>query len=99
MSLLEGFLWGLAGGFLAELLGLFRLRHHDPGRLPRWLQSPFYWIVTAFMILAGGLLVLVYMKSGIAVAPVLAVNVGASAPLIIGQLVAQAPRVEPGRTD
>jgi hypothetical protein len=47
MGLCEGFFWGIGGGILAELLGLFKLRHALPGTLPIWLKSPFYWVVTA----------------------------------------------------
>jgi len=51
------------------------------------------------MILSGGGLVVIYMKSSIAVAPILAVNIGASAPLILGTLVAQAPAIAPGNVN
>jgi hypothetical protein len=84
---------------LAELLGLFRLRHQAPDSFPEWLKSPFYWIITLLMILAGGLLVVVYLKSAFTLNAVLAVNVGASAPLIIGTLVSQAPPPPVGRVD
>jgi hypothetical protein len=99
METLSAFGWGLIGGLLAELLGLFKLRQTAPGSLPEWLRSWFYWTVTLSMIVAGGVLVLVYFKSGISLQPVIAVNVGASAPLIIGSLVAQVPRVDPGKVD
>jgi len=95
----EGFLYGLLGGCLAELLALFRLRHKEPGRLPQWLRSWFYWSITLAMTFAGGLLVVAYLRSGISMQPILAINVGTSAPLIIGSLVAQAPPIEPGRVD
>jgi len=99
MGMLEGFLYGIFGGFLAELLGLFRLRHQPPGSLPAWLKSPFYWIITLLMILAGGFLVVVYLKSAFTLNAVLAVNIGASAPLIIGAFVSQTPQPQVGRVD
>ena len=99
MGMLEGFSYGVFGGFMAELLGLFKLRHEKPGSFPAWLRSPFYWIITLLMILAGGVLVVVYLKSAFTLNPVLAVNVGASAPLIIGTLVSQAPPPPLGRVD
>ena len=95
----EGFLYGMFGGFLAELLGLFKLRRQTLASLPEWLKSPFYWLVTGMMIFAGGVLVAVYLKSKIPLNPLLAVNVGASAPLIIGSFVEQTPPISPGRTD
>ncbi len=91
---IHGFLYGILGGFLAELFGLFKLRQQAPKDLPVWLKSPFYWVVTVAMIAAGGLLVTVYLKSGIDLKPIIAVNVGASAPLIIGTLVAQTPSLK-----
>ena len=99
METFPGFGWGLLGGFLAELLGLFKLRQQAPSSLPQWLRSRFYWAITLAMILAGGFLVVAYLKSGISLQPILAVNVGASAPLIIGSFVAQTPRVDPGKID
>jgi hypothetical protein len=91
MEHMNGFLFGILGGFFAELLGLFRLRQQSRQDLPVWLKSPFYWLITILMIAAGGGLVVVYLKSGIDLKPIIAVNVGASAPLIIGSLVAQTP--------
>ena len=89
MEIWQGFLYGMLGGVLAELFGLFRLRQQAPKDLPIWLKSPFYWIVTILMVLAGGGLVLVYLQSGVEMKAIVAVNIGASAPLIIGTLVAQ----------
>ncbi len=95
MDILIGFLYGIVGGVFAELLALFKLREQVD--LPSWLRSPFYWIVTVLMICAGGLLAMVYVDSGITLNALLAVNVGASAPLIIGSFVAQTPSVLPGK--
>ena len=99
MELWEGFLYGVLGGFLTELLGLFRLRHVTTVSFPEWLRSPFYWIITAFMVLAGGVLVVVYIKSNITLSALIAVNIGVSAPLIIGTLAAQAPDVQTANID
>ena len=99
MGLLEGFLYGLLGGLLSEILGLFRLRQHRPETLPEWLRSWFYWATTLLMVTAGGLLVVIYLRSGIAVQPILAVNVGASAPLLIGTVLGQAPSSPPGKVN
>ncbi len=93
MGIIEGFIYGVAGGFLAELLGIFKLRSEVPAELPKWIKSPFYWIVTGAMIVAGGGIVIIYLKSNIEIQPLIAINVGASAPLIIGTLVSQAPKV------
>ena len=51
------------------------------------------------MMAAGGGLVVIYLRSGISVQPILAVNVGASAPLLIGSVLGQAPSIPPGRVN
>lgn len=99
MDILYGFLYGMLGGLFAETLRLFRLRHLAPARLPDWLRSWFYWLATLAMITAGGILVVIYLESGISFQPIVAVNIGASAPYVIGSLVEQVPLVEPGRVD
>jgi hypothetical protein len=99
VSPFEGFLFGVVGGLFGEVLSLFNLRHQPVGLLPVWLKSPWYWAMTILMILSGGGLVVIYMKSSISVAPILAVNIGASAPLILGRLVAQAPAIPPGNVN
>ncbi len=91
MTGLEGFSWGLMGGLFAELLGWFKLRQRASSEFP-WLRSVFYWLVTFAMVLAGGILVLAYIKTGASLYPMLAINIGASAPLIMAELAAQAPK-------
>ncbi len=87
----EYFLYGTIGGLLAELLGLYKLRTQAPSAFPSYLKTIFYWLVTIGMILAGGVLVWIYHKSGLDLKPIIAVNIGASAPLIIGSLVQTKP--------
>jgi predicted cobalt transporter CbtA len=99
MGLYEGFLWGVAGGIFAELLGWFKLRHQAADDLPIQMKTRYYWIVTAVMILAGGILVIAYLRSDVKVNAIMALNVGASAPLILGALVSQSPPISPGRID
>jgi predicted cobalt transporter CbtA len=99
MGMCEGFLWGVCGGFLAELLALFKIRQMPASTRPAWVRSPFYWIVTILMVLAGGGLVIIYLRSGVSIAAIVAVNLGASAPLLISQLVAQLPSIEPGKSN
>lgn len=88
------FFFGLLGGVFAELLGHFRMRTSAPGELPSYLQHWYYWLVTFGMIVAGGVLAFAYVKSGMLLPPLIAINVGASAPLIIGNLTAK-PAVIP----
>ena len=53
MGILEGFLYGLAGGAAAEFLGLWKLRRQAISELPGWLKSPFYWLVAGAMVGGG----------------------------------------------
>ena len=98
-SLLSFFLLGVAGGFVAEFLGLFKLRHAAPEQWPKYLKTPIYWMISIVMMLVGGGLVILYIVSDASVTPVLALNIGASAPLILQVLTAQAPDVPLGRID
>ena len=89
------FLWALGGGLAAEALRWWRLvQNHRSGKslnLPAYARSPFYWALTAVIVLAGGMLAVAYVASGQRLSAVLAVNIGASAPLIIQGLAASAP--------
>lgn len=97
IGVLHGFAYGVLGGALGELLGLFRMRKDLAAEFPVYLKSGWYWSITLLMILAGGVLVVVYLKSGMLLNPLLAVNVGASAPLILGSLGSQMPEFPIGR--
>src|SRR5205823_5819585 len=83
----EGFLCGLIGGAFAELAGWFKLRTASKTDRPAYLTDKFYWVITTLMVFAGGVLVAIYIRSEMGtIKPILAVNIGASAPLIIQTL-------------
>ena len=85
--------WACFGGFIAEFLRWYGLR--DSPDLPAYRTSVFYWIMTVVMIAAGGVLAVLYKVAP--ENPVLAVNIGASAPLILKALASTAPKLpEPG---
>ena len=88
--------WGFAGGCAAELLQWFRIRKELYRGIPDWAKSWWYWIVTIGMVGMGTLLVSMY---GIESNPILAFNVGASAPLILKSLVEQVPQIDPGHVE
>ena len=94
MEVLEIFIWGIFGGFLVELGGLFQIRCVSLDDLPEWVRSPVYWIITCIMVLAGGVLVVLYARSGANITAIMAVNIGASAPLIISGLIRGIPLKE-----
>ena len=89
------FLWAAGGGLAAEALRWWRLiRAQQQGttlNLPVYARSPLYWGLTVVIVLAGGMLAVAYVASGQRLGPILAINVGASAPLIIQGLAASAP--------
>jgi hypothetical protein len=63
------------------------------------MKTIHYWIVTTVMIVVGGVLVVAYLRSEVKVNAIMAINIGASAPLILGALVSQSPPIAPGRID
>ena len=88
---------GFAGGAAAELVQWFGLRFTLHKGLPDWSKSWLYWAVTFLMAVSGGGLVFLYAMSGTVLSPILALNIGASAPLLLGKLVQQTPPIESGR--
>lgn len=95
LSELEALAFGVLGGLVPELVALYRLRREP--QLPVWFKSPIYWAITLAMIAAGGGLSVLYVRSGVNLTAILALNVGASAPLILGTIGNKAPDVKPGR--
>lgn len=82
---------GVLGGFFTKLLGHYKMREAAPEAFPKYLKSFYYWIVTILMVLSGGALAAIYAASKIDLTPIVAVNIGASAPLILGALARKAP--------
>ncbi len=89
----------LLGGLLVELFSLSKLRYVPKDALPLWIKSVWYWTITTALIMSGGVLVSIYFGSGVVMTPLLAVNIGASAPLILQSLVSQAPPIDPSRVN
>ncbi len=92
---LQAFLVGLIGGVLPEFLALYKIRRD--GHLPQWAKTKVYWSLTIAMILVGGGLSYAYVANGQSVNWFLALNIGASAPLILGALTSSAPDVDVGK--
>ena len=100
MSGLEAFLWGMFGGFAVELAGLYKLRSLPISEMPGQLGSRVYWGITLTMIMSGGILAFAYTRSDITFTnALLAMNIGATAPLVFGRLLDFTPEVELGRID
>lgn len=64
--------------------------------LPDYAKDPWYWIVSTLVALSGGVLGLAYCCAGIEdMHPILAINIGASAPLILASIASNAPNLSP----
>jgi hypothetical protein len=99
MAMADGFWLGVLGGVFAEIFSLSKLRYLPRDARPLWVGSMWYWAITVAMMLSGGALVAIYLGSGVTMTPLLAVNIGASAPLILQSLVSQAPPLDPSRVN
>jgi len=91
MQLLDAYLWGLLGGISVELHSWWKLR--ESKKLPHFAKRWAYWLPTVLMALFGGLFPLLYISSGTELSPLLAVHLGASAPVFVGNLSKAAPKV------
>jgi hypothetical protein len=91
------FALGFAGGLVGELLGLHELRRSAPAELPKYLRSGFYWFVSVLMACAGGGLATLYGTEN--VQGLLAMNIGASAPLILRSFASSIPPIAKPRID
>jgi hypothetical protein len=78
------------GGALAELLKWYQLR--EATTWPSYVRHPAYWLLTAAMIIAGGLLAVLYGTAD--KQALLVVNIGVSAPVIIRALASNQPPSE-----
>lgn len=88
---------GFIGGCAVEALEWFRIRKELHKGIPDWAKSWTYWITTLIMASLGGFLVFLYQTSGVAVSPILAFNIGISAPYALQSLSAQVPEVDRGK--
>ena len=84
------FLVGTLGGTLIEFLHWYNIRRR--GDFPLYARRVKYWVLTAIMAVAGGMLAVFYF--GNHAEAILALHVGISAPLIFQKLVTTA--AEPG---
>jgi hypothetical protein len=86
------FLWAAGGSFALEIISLYNeIRAERSTGLPRYYKNPVFWIVRlAVTGIAGGLAVA--EKAG---SPLIAINIGASAPAIL-QLLTNPPKSSVG---
>lgn len=99
LTSMQGLFYGIAGGILAEFVGWYKLRTVLYNSHPEYSKSLSYWIMTIGMIFAGGGLVYIYIESGFQFKALLAINIGATAPLILEAFTRQMPEVAPGKVN
>jgi hypothetical protein len=92
-SSFQVFLCGLAGGAVLELLHWYNIRR-DP-QLPAYARSPFYWVITILMTVAGGGLAWLYF--GAQADAIVTFHVGLSTPLILQKLMTTVANVPGGK--
>lgn len=85
----EIFLFAFLGGVAAEAVGWWELCKAKPNEFPQYLKQPFYWIMTAIMAGLGGLLAVSHHAEEMGA--LLAINIGASAPLVLKSLARSLP--------
>jgi hypothetical protein len=94
----SGVLFAAAGALAVELLKLAEIRNLPKHERPD-LKDVLYWFFILPLLGAG--LSYVYIMSDITLKPVLAVNIGVSAPLIIRTMASTVPKVagpiDPGK--
>lgn len=79
---------GVAGGAANELLHWWGLR--ESPRLPEYVKSIFYWLVTLAMVLLGG--ALAWLQLGSQSDALIAFQIGLAAPMLLQKLVKVAPQ-------
>ena len=88
---IEPVLWGIAGGLLGQSLKVIRHAELPKEGRPALLSDPIFWGVWLLLGLLGGFFALAYVRSGVKLPPILAINIGASAPLLAEKLVSTVP--------
>jgi hypothetical protein len=90
---MQPFLFGLFGGLAINLLRLADLAHKPAAERPKTFSDIFYVIQFVTLPLLGGGLAYTYHASGTMLSPILALNIGASAPLILKNLASALPPI------
>lgn len=83
-------LWGGIGGLAAEVLHWYLLSR-QPGGAVRFSGGMIYWGSTAFMIVLGALIPILYIEG--AASALLCFHLGAATPVILQKLIVAVPAV------
>jgi hypothetical protein len=98
MSEIAAFLFGTLGGLLINVVRLAELATLRRIERPPTFSDPLWAFQFFALPIVGGALAFVYQVDGVALKPLLAVNIGVSAPLILKTLAAVVPK-DPSRVN
>lgn len=93
------FLFATFGGLAVNFLRLGEIAKLPKPERPKTFSDWLYTLQFFGMPLIGGVLAMAYSASGTALSPILAVNIGASAPLILKTFASVVPDLPPKRVD
>ena len=99
MTTLYAFLFGFLGGLLIQIVELTELANIPPIQRPATFTDPLFVFKFIALPVVGGVVTLLYHLDGTALRPLLAVNIGASAPLIIKSFASAIPSTKPKNVD
>ena len=89
------FWFAVCGGFAINLLRLAELAQTPRTERPRTFSDPFYLLQFVVLPFLGGFLAYTYQASGTILSPILALNIGVTAPLILKNLASAIPPIGP----
>ena len=93
------FWFAVFGGFAVNVLRLADLAQIPVSERPKPFSDPFYILQFIALPLLGGGLAYTYQASGTILSPILALNIGVSAPLIFKNLASAVPALRPQRVN
>jgi hypothetical protein len=96
---LAAFIFGLIGGFIAEVASISAHRHSKPEDWPRYMRRRRYWWLGACWIIIGGAIPAIYTWDGCTLSAWASVNIGLTAPLLIHTAMRATPHGPPGSPD
>lgn len=92
MTPLAAFIYGTLGGVLINVVRLAELASVPRIERPPTFSDPLWVFQFVALPLVGGVLAFTYHQDGAALKPLLAMNIGLSAPLILKTLAAAVPK-------
>jgi hypothetical protein len=87
-------LFAIFGGFAVQIINLIELRSVSIQNRPKTFSDPLFVLQFFIFPIMGGVLAYAYEQSGTSFTPILAINIGASAPLILRSFATVIPTVD-----